>query len=69
MKDCPNLGAECGGLTSLTHPALQRYKKIRLEPISGGFFFVLEDFWGVELGNVGGVPGGELCRVAADDGD
>ena len=30
-------------------------------------FFVLEDFWGVELGNVGGVPGGEFGGVRPDD--
>ena len=38
-----------------------------LEPEATGLLFVLEDFGGVEGGDWGAVPGGELCRVAADD--
>lgn len=48
---------------------MQRYKKIRLKPISGGVFFVLEDFGGVEIGDWGGVPGGEIIGALTDDGD
>lgn len=38
-----------------------------LEPEATGLLFVLEDLRGVEFGDGGTVPGGELCRVAADD--
>ena len=40
-----------------------------IEPEATGLLFVFEDFGGVECGDFGRVPGGELCRVAADDGD
>ena len=38
-----------------------------LEPVATGLLFVLEDFGGIEDGDWGGVPGGELGWVAADD--
>ena len=38
-----------------------------LEPEAAGFLLVLEDFGGVEGGDCGAVPGGELGWVAADD--
>lgn len=41
-------------------------KAFFLEPISGGVFFVFEDFGGEECGDFGRVPGGELCRVITD---
>ena len=38
-----------------------------LEPEAAGLLFVFEDFWGVELGDWGAVPGGELGWVGTDD--
>ena len=50
---------------------MQRYKKIRLYAISGGFFFIFKDFWGVEFGDWGAVPGGgwrEAVKELLDGG-
>ena len=38
-----------------------------LEPEAAGLLLVLEDLGGVELGDGGGLPGGELGWVASDD--
>ena len=46
-----------------------KIQKIRLKPIGGGVFFVLENLWCVEICDWGGVPGGEIIRPFADDGD
>lgn len=40
-----------------------------LKPETAGRFFVFEEFWGVEGGDFGGVPGGEYFFVVANDGD
>jgi hypothetical protein len=45
----------------------QIYKKIRLNPIAGGSFFVLEYFWGVEVGDWRTLPVWEKLFVFADD--
>ena len=46
-----------------------KIQKIRLKPIGGGVFFVLENLWCVEICDWGGVPGGEIIRSFTDNGD
>jgi hypothetical protein len=45
----------------------QIYKKIRLNPIAGGSFFVFKDFWGVKVGYWRTVPGWEQLFMFTDD--
>ena len=46
-----------------------KIQKIRLKPIGGGVFFVLENLWCVEICDWGGVPGGEIIGSFTDNSD